>query len=53
LLATALNYRINGSCTLPVALQKPQSASRPVADGLPSLMLRGPARENRILGPQR
>ena len=53
MLATALNYRITGSCTLPVALQKPQSASRPAADAVPSLMLRGPARENRILGPQR
>jgi carboxyl-terminal processing protease len=53
MLATALNYRLTGSCAVPVALQRPLSASRSGVGALPSLMLRGPARENRIVGPSR
>jgi carboxyl-terminal processing protease len=53
MLATALAYRSTGACpVLSVGLDQVQSAARTGA-AVSSFMVRGPARENRLLSPSR
>ena len=54
MLATALGYRSSGnlSCQALVGRAQPQSVSRGTAPASTSHLLRGPARENRILVPR-
>ena len=53
MLATALGYRSTGACpVLSVGMDQAQSAARTGATAS-SFMVRGPARENRLLSPSR
>lgn len=54
MLATALGYRSTGSCpVLSVAQAQALSVGRAGANSTGSFMVRGPARENRLLSPSR
>ena len=53
MLATALGYRISGVCPVLAGLDQPQSVGRAGTVTKSGFMVRGPARENRLLVPRR
>jgi hypothetical protein len=53
MLATALSYRVSGACPILGMREQPQSIEQSAAVADSAYMLRGPARENRILAPRR